>query len=187
METQRDWAALLAAAQAGDRRSYEALLRAALPWLRALARRKFPAAGAAECEDIVQDTLLALHRNLHLFDPARPAEPFLRGILRLRGADRLRARARNRGRETPLDDLPVTSPSLATNDMQERALDAGRLAAAIDALPRRDRDVLTMLKLREMTLAEAAAATGMTIGALKVATHRAIRRLRQALKVTDAD
>lgn len=187
MDRQDEWARWLAAAQAGDRRSYETLLRAALPWLRGMARKRFPWADLAEREDIVQDTLLALHRNLHLYDPARPAKPFLLGILKLRGAERHRVRARRHIRETPLDDLPVTSDALATKATQEASLDVRRASSAITTLPPRDRKILEMLKLREMTLAETSAATGMTVGALKVATFRAIRRLRQKLGVPDAD
>lgn len=187
MSEQGDWARWLSEAQAGNRRSYEALLRAALPWLRGMARRRFPWADAAEAEDMVQDTLLALHRNLHLYDPGRPAEPFLLGILKLRGADRRRMRARHQVRETPLDDVPVTSMALATKETQEVAIDAGRVSSAVGALPPRDREILEMLKLREMSLAETSAATGMSVGALKVATFRAIRRLRAKLGVTDEE
>lgn len=187
MDRQSDWARWLEAAQAGNRRSYETLLRAVLPWLRGMARNRFPWADAAEREDIVQDTLLALHRNLHLYDPTRPAEPFLIGILKLRGADRRRSSARRTARETPLDALPVTSDALTTKQTQEVSLDVKRVSSAIGSLPPRDRDILEMLKLREMTLAETSAATGMSVGALKVATFRAIRRLRHKLGVADED
>ena len=182
-----DWARWLREAQGGDRRSYEALLSAALPWLRRMARRRFTWADAAEAEDIVQDTLLALHCNLHLYDPARPAAPFLLGILKLRGADRRRSRARHQVREAPLDDLPVTSMALATKETQEVSIDVERVSSAVGALPPRDREILEMLKLREMSLAETSAATGMSVGALKVATFRAIRRLRAKLGVTDEE
>ncbi|HQT62022.1 MULTISPECIES: sigma-70 family RNA polymerase sigma factor [unclassified Acidiphilium] len=187
MDQQGDWARWLREAQAGNRRSYEAVLRAALPWLRGMARRRFPWADAAEAEDIVQDTLLALHRNLHLYDPARPAAPFLLGILKLRGADRRRAQARHHLRTTPLDDVPVTSSSLATKETQEVSIDVGRISSAVGALPPREREILEMLKLREMSLAETSAATGMSVGALKVATFRAIRRLRAKLGVNDEE
>lgn len=187
MDRQSEWAHWLKAAQAGDRRSYETLLRAVLPWLRGRAQRRFTWADRSECEDIVQDTLLALHRNLHLYDPGRPATPFLLGIMKLRGADRYRARARRDIRETKLDDLPVTSSALATKETQEVSLDVARAASAIGLLPPRDKEILEMLKLREMTLAETSAVTGMSVGALKVATFRAIRRLRQRLGVGDED
>lgn len=187
MGRQHDWTRWLTAAQAGDRRTYETLLRDTLPWLRGMARNRFPWADEAEREDIVQDTLLALHRNLHLYDPTRPAEPFLLGILKLRGADRHRSRARRYIRETPLDDLPVTSSELATKETQEVSLDVERVSSAVSSLSPRDREILEMLKLREMTLAETSAAMGVTVGALKVATFRAIRRLRQKMGVTDAD
>lgn len=181
------WGEWLAAAQRGDRRAYGALLAAALPWLRGRARRRWPGSAAAEIEDIVQETLLALHLNLHLYDPARPAEPFIYGIMKLRGAEVRRRQARHGAREAGLDGLEVTEPALATNAEQEREMDIRAARAALDRLPARDRDLLKLLKLRETTLRDASAATGMSVPALKVATFRAMRRLRRAMGIEDGD
>jgi RNA polymerase sigma-70 factor (ECF subfamily) len=52
---------------------------------------------------------------------------------------------------------------------------------AINQLPIGQRQAIELLKLREMSLKEAAATTGMSIAALKVATHRALKALRKLL------
>ena len=56
------------------------------------------------------------------------------------------------------------------------------LRAAIESLPAGQRRAIQLLKLKEMSLKEASASTGMTVGALKLATHRAIGALRRALR-----
>jgi RNA polymerase sigma-70 factor (ECF subfamily) len=50
---------------------------------------------------------------------------------------------------------------------------------AIEQLPVGQRDAMRMLKLEEMSLHDAAAASGTSVAALKVATHRAMKRLRE--------
>ncbi|MDE2517628.1 MAG: sigma-70 family RNA polymerase sigma factor [Rhodospirillales bacterium] len=176
------WSEWLAAAQEGDRRAYGRLLRAAVPVLRGWARARWPAASAADIEDIVQETLLALHRSLALYDPARPAAPFLFGILKLRGADVLRQRHRHSRRETPIDDADETSVAFDTNAVQESHVEQARLRAAIALLPPRDREILEMLKLRQMSLRDVAGQLHMSVPAVKIASFRAVRRLRAAMK-----
>jgi RNA polymerase sigma-70 factor (ECF subfamily) len=52
---------------------------------------------------------------------------------------------------------------------------------AIANLPRGQRDAIEMLKLREMSLKEAASASGMSVAALKVAVHRGMKTLRKTM------
>lgn len=85
------WREWMRAAQQGDRVRYAVLLTAVIPPLRRAARSRWPQAGAAEIEDAVQETLLALHTSRHLYDPSRPFMPFLFGIMRFRGGGRLAA------------------------------------------------------------------------------------------------
>jgi DNA-directed RNA polymerase specialized sigma24 family protein len=70
----------------------------------------------------------------------------------------------------------------STNITAEVYGDPEALKQALRALPAGQREAIEMLKLREMSLKEASAASGMSIGALKVATHRAISALRKLLK-----
>lgn len=69
-----------------------------------------------------------------------------------------------------------------TRDTQEQDADQHRVMDALAGLGARDRQVLEMLKLRELSLKEAEAETGLSISALKVASFRAMQRLKQALK-----
>ena len=169
------------AAQQGDRVLYGLLLTAAIQPLRRAARARWPLADAAAIEDAVQETLLALHVSRHLYDPARPFMPFLYGILRFRGADIMRKNRRTGARETSIDDLPETSEALRTNSNQDKGLEADALRAAIARLPDGQRRAIEMTKLQELSLQEAAAMSGMSVAALKVATHRGLRALREFL------
>lgn len=171
-----DWSALMARAQAGDRAAYRRLLEGITPYIRALAVRQVRNHG--DIEDTVQDVLLTIHAVRHTYDPARPFGPWLVAIARRRIIDGLRRRARTSARETPLDTEPETLFDPGAN-LQETALEARAVRDAVDCLPAGQREALRMLKLDEMSLKEAAAASGMSVGALKVATHRALKTLRK--------
>src|SRR5262245_57557210 len=88
----REWSALMAAAQGGDRAAYERLLREILPFLRALAARQHRRPD--RIEDVVQEALLTVHRVRHTYDPTRPFAPWLAAIARRRSIDALRRRGR---------------------------------------------------------------------------------------------
>jgi RNA polymerase sigma-70 factor (ECF subfamily) len=177
-DPETDWSVLMAKSQAGDQRSYRLLLTGVTPYLRSLAHR-FGLTGA-DIEDAVQDVLLTVHSIRHTYDPDRPFAPWLTAVARHRLLDYLRRRARRSGRETELTEFHETSLAAETNH-QEAAGEAGRLHAAIAALPEGQRRALEMVKLREMSLKEASDASGQSETALKVAVHRAVRRLRTIL------
>src|ERR1700722_4367757 len=96
----KDWSALMAAAQDGDGRAYGELLGAITPYLRVVARRA--GLGPEEIEDGVQDILLTIHSIRQSYDPKRPFAPWLLAVARHRLIDRLRRRGRIRLRETEL-------------------------------------------------------------------------------------
>lgn len=171
------WSRLMAAAQDGDGRAYERLLRECVPFLRGVVRRRLR--GEADVEDAVQDALLTIHQIRATYDPARPIRPWLAAIAEHRALDRARATGRRGARETALDDvLSETLPGSLTNEGEAR-LAARDLRAAVAALPAGQRQAIELLKLQELSLAEAAAQTGSSVTALKVATHRAIGALRR--------
>jgi len=177
-----EWEGLMAAAQAGDARAYDALLRAILPLLRGVARRRI--ADPTEAEDAVQDALLTIHQLRATYDPGRPIRPWLVAIVDRRAVDRLRRRGRHAARETPLDELGETLAGPATN-AGEKGVEAAQLRAAVAELPPSQRTALALAKLQDLPLAEASARSGLSVGALKVATHRAVKALRRRLGVKE--
>jgi RNA polymerase sigma-70 factor (ECF subfamily) len=166
----------MAHAQAGDREAYRRLLEEIAPYLRSLAARRF--SGRADIEDAVQDTLLTVHAVRHTYDPVRPFGPWLVAIANRRIADGLRRRGRIGSRETSLEIEHETFSAPETN-FHEAASDARVLHDALETLPAGQREAIRMLKIEEMSLKEAATESGMSIAALKAATHRGLKNLRE--------
>jgi RNA polymerase sigma-70 factor (ECF subfamily) len=176
---------LMRAAQAGDGAAYAELLEMVAERVRAVVRHRRGFLGSAAVEDVVQEILLSVHAVRHTYDPDRPLTPWLLAIVRHRLADQARRDARIAAHEQPVEDLDVTFGAMPTNSLEERRDDARRLARAIRQLPPTQRRAIELLKIGELSLKEASAVTGNSIGALKVATHRAMTALRKALGRTD--
>lgn len=171
---------LMQAAQAGDGRAYASLLKEITPRLYRIVRRQRQFLPAADIEDLVQDILISLHAVRATYDPGRPFMPWLTTIARNRLADGARRYARQKAHEVNVDEYPVTFSEERTNTDDDLYADPEALRQAIQALPVSQREAVEMLKIREMSLKEAAAASGATVGALKVSVHRAIASLRKA-------
>jgi RNA polymerase sigma-70 factor (ECF subfamily) len=171
-----DWSILMAHAQNGEREAYRRLLGEITPYLRSLAAKSHR--DACDVEDTVQDVLLTIHAIRHTYDPARPFGPWLVAIARRRIADRLRRQGRSRSRETALapEHESVAAPETMLDEARSEAI---AVRDAIQRLPPGQREAITLTKLQEMSLKQAATVSGMSIAALKVATHRALKSLRK--------
>ena len=178
----RAWAELMAQAQAGDRNAYRRLLTEITPYLRALAQRQHR--DSRDVEDSVQDILLTVHSIRHTYDPARPFKPWLVAIGRRRIIDRVRVNARGRLRETELTEEHETFSEPATN-IHEVQSDSRQLRQAMESLPAGQREAIRLLKIEEKSLKEASAESGMSVAALKVSVHRAVKALRTMMEGKD--
>ena len=174
-------AALMRSAQGGDADAYGALMQELAVRVRQIVRHRRAFLERADVEDLVQDVLLSVHAVRATYDATRPFIPWLLAITRNRLADAARRYARHGAHEVAVDDLDVTFFSASTNTLTTYG-DPDALKEAIADLPAGQRSAIDMLKLREMSLKEAAAASGTSVGALKVATHRAMDALRRKLK-----
>jgi RNA polymerase sigma factor (sigma-70 family) len=173
---------LMRAAQAGDAEAYVQLLHEITPRIRRIVRRRRGRVpGTEDVEDLVQDILLSVHAVRATYDPQRPFMPWLLAITRNRLADSARRYARRSAHEVPVEDSTVTFSQESPNLTTEAYGDAEALSQAVRALPHGQRKAIEMLKLGGLSLKEAAAASGTSIGALKIATHRAMNALRKTL------
>jgi RNA polymerase sigma factor (sigma-70 family) len=168
----------MTAAQRGDRAAYEALLRDCVPLIRAFALRRGVA--ASDVDDVVQNVLLTIHRARQTYDSNRAFGAWLRAITERRAIDLLRRVGRQRAREV---HAPLALESFADDDAGPAArsnVAAGRglLQEALATLPERQREAVQTLVLEEQSLADAAAVTRRSKGALKVNLHRALKALR---------
>ena len=171
-------AAWMAAAQGGDRRAYERLLADSVALIRAAARRR----GVAfdHLDDVVQETLLTVHRVRHTYDPTRSYDAWLTAIANRRAVDALRSHGRRDRRELhdemAVDNHPDIDDASAAAENEQRAQ---RLRDLIETLPPGQREAIEQMGLRERSLSEAAELTGRNTGALKVNLHRALKALRE--------
>lgn len=163
---------MMRAAQSGDQASYARFLRAVAPMLRRVIGRKLP---APDVEDVLQEILLSIHKARHTYDGTRPLMPWLMAIAQFRINDALRrAYARSRHGWTDIDSLAET---LADTSQQEREQDAAQ--DLLQQVPPREQQILTMMHVEGYTARETGARLGMKESAVKVAAHRAMRKLRE--------
>jgi RNA polymerase sigma-70 factor (ECF subfamily) len=176
----RRLAGLMHSAQEGDGEAYAALLSEAARLARKNIRNRMRDLPSQDIEDLVQDVLLSLHRARATFNPNRPFLPWLMAIARHRIADGARRHARRR-REVVIENAGEAHADDALGGSMPMHSDAPALARAMASLPHRQRQAIELVKLREMSLQEAATVTGTSTGAIKVAVHRGIGALRKAL------
>ncbi len=176
-----DWSILMARGQAGDRDSYRRLLEQITPYLRSVAGRSHR--NKSDVEDAVQDVLLTLHAIRATYDPTRPFGPWLLAIANRRIIDSLRRQGRQRLRETVLTTEHDSMPMTHENSYEK--VNNQQLVSALKGLSPGQRQAIELLKLKEMSFKDAAATTGLSIAALKVTTHRALKSLRKILNDRD--
>jgi len=169
---------LLAEAQHGDRDAYRRFLDGAMPLLRRVAARR--AGAGPDLEDIVQDALLTIHRVRHTYTPGLPAEPWLAAIAARRAIDSLRSRGRIGARELhdPLALETFADPQANREEAGGASRDLDRMMA--DLTPRQ-KEALKLVKLKQMSLAEASLVSGQSIASLKVNVHRGIKAMARKL------
>ena len=165
------WADLLRAALAGDKAAYARFLTAVTPVLRGIVRAKGGGIDPSDQEDIVQNILLAIHLKRGTWNQDQPLRPWLYASARYKVVDAFRARGR---RVTlPIEDFQDVLPEAERPDQFERD-DARKTIAQLDP---RSADILQGAALRGESAAETGQRLNMSEGAVRVALHRALRRL----------
>ena len=164
--------ARMVAALAGDATAYRAFLDELAVQLRRFLRERLRSR-PDDVEDLVQECLLAVHDKRHTYDPSQPLTPWIYAIARYKLTDNLRARGRREVASGELDHVVDVAAS-ATNDATDARRDVRRL---LGRLPERQRLPIVHVKLEELTVAEAASVTGMSISAVKTGIHRGLKAL----------
>jgi len=175
-EVDRRRAAWMVAAQAGDRAAYETLLRDCIPSIKRVARGQ--GIRPDLIDDVVQETLLTVHRARQTYDPNRSFTAWLRTIAQRRAIDVLRRVGRTRTREVyaPLAYENHSDPSGATEETAFH-IDHTQVLSAVGKLSARQREAVEHLAFQSQSLAQAATITGRSTGSLRVDWHRALKTL----------
>ncbi|WP_439815867.1 sigma-70 family RNA polymerase sigma factor [Zavarzinia sp. CC-PAN008] len=159
---------------AGDAAAHRALLSALAPLLRGYFARRM-GAGAADVEDLVQDTLIAIHSRRMTYDPDRPFTVWAYAIARYKWIDSLRRRRRH----VPLEGLEEVLPGAEFEAASGARMDIERLLAT---LPPKQAGAIRATRIEGLSVAEAAAAAGLSEPDIKVSVHRGLKSLAARLK-----
>ncbi|WP_454887051.1 sigma-70 family RNA polymerase sigma factor [Sphingomonas oryzagri] len=164
----------MVAAQDGHGGVYHRLLGEVSIWLPLYFQRRLP---HGDVDDAVQETLLAVHRRRHTYDPRYPLGAWLAAIARRKWIDQLRSMGRRPTEELP-DDLSVGDheASVTSATVLERLLGELRPAQA---------QAILLVKLQGYSVDEVSRETGQSASAVKMNIHRGLGRLTALIEKTD--
>lgn len=162
---------LMAKAQGGDKKAYNEVLTMCEAWLKTYLPRRL---AAEHVEDAIQETLLAVHKKRHTYDPSRPFPPWFVAIARFKWLDRLRSHYRHESQELD-DDHGVESH-------EETVLSRIVLENVMGHLPPAQAEVLKLAKIEGRSIEEISMATGQSASLVKVNIHRARKKLMKLLE-----
>jgi RNA polymerase sigma-70 factor (ECF subfamily) len=168
---------LLTRGLAGDERAYRAFLQELSAHLRAFLRKRL-ARLPDEVEDLVQESLLAVHNQRHTYDAGQPLTAWIHAIAKYKLVDLLRRRSKRELLTDPLED-EFSLVSAADTEVADARRDLGKLLAQ---LPDRQRLPIIHMKLEGLSVAEAAKRTGMSESAVKVGVHRGLKALAAIIR-----
>lgn len=161
-----DLASLLDAALAGDEKAYADFLRHVAGFVRAFARRR-TGEGGIDAEDIVQETLLAIHLKRHTWRKEVPVMAWVATIARHKLIDAFRRRGRRLN--VDLSEIAETHAQPQTEGASAREI--GR---ALDLLTPGQRDVVAAITVQGSTVKETAERLKVSETAVRVALHRGL-------------
>lgn len=166
-----------AQALAGDAAAYRQFLGGLGAHLRGFLRRRLERL-PDEIEDLVQETLLAVHNQRHTYDPGQPLTAWVHAIARYKLVDLLRRRSVREALDQPLEDEQewLAAPEAEASGTR-RDLDA-----LLERLPDRQRLPIVHMKLEGLSAAETARRTGMSESAVKVGVHRGLKALAAMIR-----
>lgn len=162
---------------AGDSAAYQTFLKELSAHLRAFLRKRLFSL-PDEVEDLVQESLLAIHNQRHTYDPDQPLSAWVQAIAKYKLIDLLRRRAAHDLLTDPLDD-EIDILSVADAEAAEAHRDLHKL---LDGLPDRQRLPIVHTKLEGLSVQEAARITGMSESAIKIGVHRGLKALSNMIR-----
>jgi RNA polymerase sigma-70 factor (ECF subfamily) len=173
---------LMTAGLDGDGAAYRTLLERLSSHLRSYYRGRLARAGRgpAEAEDLLQESLLAIHTRRHTYDRAELFTPWMHAIARYKLIDHLRRTNASHG-DVPIEDADELT-ARADHDGVESTIDLKRLMAR---LPVRMQRAIQYVKLDGLSVAEAARRTGMTESTVKINVHRGLKAMSAAIRPED--
>ena len=166
-------------AQEGDEAAYRAALERMAVRLRAYLRRRMQA-WPDEVEDLVQETLLALHLQRGTWDPSLPVSAWMIAIARHKLIDLWRRHGRRAADLRSIDELEEhEAPAAEGGDEHAARRDLGVLLREI---PAAQREAIVLTKIEGLSVAEVSVRTGASVAAVKVQVHRGLKKLAELVR-----
>ena len=167
-------AALFRAGVAGDTVRYNQFLQKTSLILRRMMAKRLP---SSDLEDVVQDILISVHKARHTYDGQRPLLPWLFAIARFRINDYLRRHYNQSRREVDIERVaePLADDVTKSHDESES------IDELLKGVPEKHKRILTLMYVEGFTAKEAGQQMDMKESAVKVAAHRAIKKIRERL------
>ncbi len=159
-------------AQSGDDVAYRQALSLLATRLRGYLKRRLSGL-PDEVEDLVQETLLALHLQRGTYDPALPVSAWAVAIARHKLVDLWRRRGRRDHLHDTIDDVDEQLLAAEPDDGGARR----DLELLLQELPQAQKQAIVLTKIEGLSVSEAAARTGASESAIKVQVHRGLKRL----------
>jgi RNA polymerase sigma-70 factor (ECF subfamily) len=159
-------ARLMRLSQGGDKAAYAALLESCQRWLKSYYSRRV---APSQLDDLIQETLIALHTKRASWDASRPFLPWLAAIARYRWVDHLRRLYRADERELHEELIGADDePAVAARISLDRLL---------GLLPPAQERAIALVKIEGLSIAEASEKTGQSESLVKVNIHRGLKKL----------
>jgi RNA polymerase sigma-70 factor (ECF subfamily) len=137
----------------------------------------------SEAEDVLQTSYLKVLDGRAAFASRSSFRTWLFGVIRRTAAEHRRWRALGRFRSGALTERADPSPDAATTVMHSES--SARLLATLTLLTERQRQLLHLVFYQDLTIGEAAAVLGISIGTARTHYERGKQRLRELLTVED--
>lgn len=173
LDKYKELTAFFCAGQAGDVASYNKFLQQITPILHRVAARKLP---MSDIEDALQEILISLHKARHTYDGGRPLMPWVLAIAQFRINDHLRKLYAQPQNTVDIDAMA----EILEGDVTKPYEDSESIEGLLKDTPDREKRILTMMYVEGRTAKETAQRMEMKESAVKVAAHRAIKKIRES-------
>jgi RNA polymerase sigma-70 factor (ECF subfamily) len=166
--------ALMLKGLAGDSAAHRAFLTEASGLLRAYFRNRLRGA-PEDAEDLVQETLVALHTRRESYDPNYPLTAWMYAIARYRLIDHLRRQRHRTHASLDGHDVGDADPEYAASDARRD------VTTLLEKLPEKQRTAIRLVKLEEKSVREASSLTGLSESDIKISIHRGLKTLMRLM------
>lgn len=155
----------------GNQADYARFLTSITPLLKRMVGRRL---AACDVEDVTQEILISIHKARHTYDGVRPLVPWLASIAQFRITDHLRKHYTQRQDKT----VDISEWENILTDVTEGGVDHESIDELLEGLPEAHKRILTLMHVEGYTAKEVGKQLAMNESAVKVAAHRAIKKIR---------